>query len=293
MPTERILGAPRPLPASSGTIAASPFQYYVSGEDGLVLVVWSSRVFTVAVAGRWYHGREGIEVFRETRRTNGNPEVPQAWRLHTSEGYLLNCSIEVVDTLSFTGECFVQLLIGRGEGAAFVKLGTVLQGYVATSKFLGFPGSLLESSLEGPGARNRENMAAVAAGAGWSTGVPPKRRRRVHMLYSTLLTSAAVGNRFVHLKFSPNAIGVVGYVNAVKAQPGGVANAYTWAPAASSYASPSSFITTASLPAPCDIEFPMVLLPLVEGLDVADQWSGQVLEYEEWLITDTVPAAIL
>lgn len=293
MARERIVQASAPLPASSGTIPATPFQYYVTGEESLVLNVWSSAVCRVVVSGRWYRAAAGIEVFRHDHLTNGDPSTPQAFQMRVQEGYLLNCAIEVEGAVVMRGQCFAQLVIGRGSGAAFVKLGTVLQGYVGSSKFLGFPGSPLEDSLEGPGFQQIATVANPAAGAEWSTLPGVSRLWRMRYVYFELTTAGGGANRDVFLRLRRNGISTIAAIHGSDTHPPATLLVYSFQPGVALITPTRGGLISGCLPTPFFVHNFDHLGSLTSGIAAGDQHANIRLGYEEWLITDTTPPVVL
>lgn len=291
MSPERAFPA-APVPLTGGKVLATPFQFYVTGEDKLVLVTWSSVVCTVAFEGRWWSTEGRIEPFRHTFRTDGTT-VAQSFAVNVQAGFLLNCAVDVVSGSVAPGQCFAQLLIGRGQGTTFVKLGTVLQGYIGTSKFLGFPGSPLEASLEGRGYYNRQSIASPAAGAAWSIRPGTGKLWRLYSLCGLFTASIAGANRSVYLEFLVNGLALQRRLAPVYAHPPGVASLYTWAPGLTTTTTNAQLANNAPLPDPCWLDATTDVYGQVFTLDVADQWSSLHVQYEEWLLADTAPSFIL
>lgn len=291
MAVERSFPA-SPVPLTGGKVLATPFQFYVTGEDKLVLVTWSSKVCVVAVEGRWWSAAGGIEAFRHTFTTNGTLQA-EAHAMNVQAGFLLNCALTVASPVTFAGECFAQLVIGRGGGSTFIKLGIVLQGYIGTAKFLGFPGSPLEDSMSGSGAYQWAAVAAPAAATDWTWIPLQSKHYRIRSVVALLTASAVVANRIVALECS-NGVDLrmfrlaPGYL-----QPASVVGVYTWAPGVANVSADNTQAVNVSAINEWDIEFPFRIASLTRNFQAGDQWSQITLTWNEWLVTDTTAPFIL
>lgn len=187
----------QPAVAAGGKVITSPFQFYSDGTENLRLRIWASLVTNVGLQGRWLRGVGEVHPFRYDFTTVAD-RLPQEFNLPLDAGYMLNCSLGILGgTVTKIGQVFVQLALVRGRGDAGLEVGTILQGYVATSHWLGFPGSPITHSFEGPGAMRDFQVAAPAVGNAIVQLVPEHARWRLQSIEAGLFTSAVAGNRYV------------------------------------------------------------------------------------------------
>jgi hypothetical protein len=195
---ERVFAA-TPLSTAAGRVIASPFQFVLTGEDTLrVLSSNSLAGIRLRIQGRWLNAEGKVDVF-------GFDHVPNSDRTIRSDefaigvGAILNAVVYVSVGSPVVGQTFVILQLTRGRGAAAVVLGTLLQGYVTTYSALAWPGSPIQSSLEGGGYPRRIQGTLPAAGGEQSEVVPAGARWELRTWRARLTTSAVVGNRLPSL----------------------------------------------------------------------------------------------
>lgn len=277
-----------PAIAAGGKVITSPFQFFADGSETLRLRVWSSLVTTVGLQGRWLRTTNDVHPFRHDFATTAD-RLPIEFNIPIDAGYMLNCSLGILGaTITSIGQTFVQLALIRGRGDAGIEVGTILQGYVATSHWLGFPGSPIQHSKEGPGHVHIENSVAPVAGANAGIGVPEHAYWRVHSVHGSLVTDTTVTNRFPHLTcFS----GVVNPVWKTQAPFPMVASSgfnFFWMPNVP-YGPAATQIADCveiPLPEPCIGLSLEVIRTDTPNLQAGDQWSALRLRVEEWLDTD-------
>lgn len=112
------------------------------------------------------------------------------------EGYFLVNLAVVRSAGSFRrGQFFVQVAVFRGSGAAGFRHQVLASGYVAFDLVVNWPGTGINSPLEGPGAMRSVLGTDPAAGAEISETVPDNARWRLLGMQFQLLTSAVVASR--------------------------------------------------------------------------------------------------
>src|SRR5213592_1900599 len=176
MPVERVFVA-QPLASAGGRIIASPFQFYVTGEDHLrVISVNSLAGVRLKLQGRFIDTSGKLDAF-------SYDHIPTSDRTATTTmhqlgvGAVLNLTVFASTGAPVSGQTFVIVQLTRGLGAAAIVLGTLLQGYVTSAQHLGWPGSPIVTSTAGeplirkivgttPGAGNNINET-VPTGARW------------------------------------------------------------------------------------------------------------------------------
>jgi hypothetical protein len=110
-------------------------------------------------------------------------------------GHLLNLSVFAQSGAPSLGQTFLVVDVIRGRGASAYTLGTLVQGYVTGSQRRAWPGSPIQSTLEGAPFARLITGTTPAAGAEISETVPTGARWLVRSLASELVTSATAGTR--------------------------------------------------------------------------------------------------
>ena len=200
------------LPFAGGRLVAAPYQFVTTGEESLRVVSANS------LAGV----RIKLQGLRLNDRGENHPfaydHIPNSDRtIVTTDhpigiGGLLHLTAFVSGASPLVGQTFVIVQVIRGAGAAAIVLGTLLQGYVTSTQGLGWPGSPIQSSIEGGGYIRQVTGTMPAAGANISETVPAGCRWELQVLNVLLTTSAAAGNRtpFLFIDTPANVIAVSG-----------------------------------------------------------------------------------
>lgn len=195
--TYAAAGAELPTILRAGA-ASAPF--YVTGEDNLRLIVRTSLAVTITIEGRMLDACTGVAVpFVQDVpiATVDRSAVTNNFRL--GEGWLLDVSIRVTSGTPQIGRTFAQLRIVRGDSAAAINIGTLIQGYVTESDDLAWPGSIIRSSIEGPGWLRTIVSANPPSGSEFSITQDARTRWRPLELSVLLVASAIVANREMNL----------------------------------------------------------------------------------------------
>ncbi len=223
--TETVIEPTGALPDS--TIAPAPFNFEFSGEDALRLTVHNSQP-GVVVAVHYRMFRPGASSHANTASlapTSDRAATVQEFTI--GQGFLRNVTVYASAGTPRRGQTFVRLQVIRGRGAAAVVLGTIVQGYVTGALDLAWPGSPIQSSLEGDGytrlvtgtdpAANTESAETVPTGARWEL-----------VNYSiALVTDANIDSRRVNLIVDDGSVDYF-YSAAPLQQPASNSFSYFW-----------------------------------------------------------------
>jgi len=189
-----VFGGARVLP--------SPSQFYLTGEDRL-RVVSANSLASVNLKVQWRTaGFDGIV------RPNSQDHTPNSDRSIKTQDYelgtgsLLNVTVFASNGTPRSGQTYVMVQIVRGFGAAAIVLGTLLAGYVTSTQALGFPGSPIQSSLEGGGYLRPLQGTTPAVGAQISETVPTGARWLIVYVFHSFTTSGTPANRFAYLEWT-------------------------------------------------------------------------------------------
>jgi len=199
-PTERV------SQAASAAVARGRIplvdQFALDGNDNLRIILYSriGASATAVVTWRWFSTRtQKVEVASRDLRGAMYPNA-QTVDVRLEAGVLLNVRAVATNISGlFYGSTYVQCEIVRGLGGPVVSVATILQGYITRDNARGWPGSALQSMLEGPGAIRSEPFTET-------TGPPVARlvvfdacRWRIVSGVSVFTASAVAGNRNIVL----------------------------------------------------------------------------------------------
>lgn len=264
-------------------LVASPFQFIVEGHDHLQVDSFCSVTgASVAVQLRFLE-RETQEIKATTAVHTPNSDRTRASSLiRLAAGAVLNVRAVAAAGSPKIGQCFVIIRIVRGEGSAAVSLGTLLQGYVTAQQDLAWPGSPIQSSIEGGGVLRLITGTIPAAGGELSETVPTGARWELLCLACSFSTSAAAGDRRPMIAFVSGAIG-----HFLKQLPGVVAPSsgatLIWAANIGDAASGVFLRLTSQLPTGQNLLEGFQIVTTTDNMAAGDQYSNVKLLVREWL----------
>lgn len=168
---------------------------YLTGEESLRVRSFGSLASTVlAIEGRMLDMDGTVHTIAETHTPASDRTAVTS--LHAlSEGFLAGFSVRATGAAPRRGQVFVVVELVRGRFGAIQPLGVLFQGYVQDTTYRGWPGSPLESSVDGPGVLRSIAGTDPAPGVEVSETVPTNARWRLFSFRVTFITSAAVANR--------------------------------------------------------------------------------------------------
>jgi hypothetical protein len=212
--------------------------------------------------------------------------IPNTDRSAKSTVFILECGVllcvEVFASAGtpIRGQTFARLELLQGREASAISLGTILQGYVTANNAQGYPGSPIESPVDGPGALRSITNAAPGAGADFTVTVPANVRWRPIALFASLVTGVAVAARAVRTVYDDGAT-IYAQMGSNQTQAASLTFAYTTAP---SNGLGLMSATDVLIPAPDWIVAPAGhrIRSSTLLIQAADQWSAQQLLVEEW-----------
>jgi hypothetical protein len=197
-----------------------------------------------------------------------------------SEGFLL--SIGAVSTNPARGQVFLQayLVTVNATDTLFAPGHMLMQGYVSSTEWLGFPQSPLQSNLGGRGSLQTALFTAGAAGSNLTGTIPASVHWRLISITAQLVTDATAGNRTVFLEIlDPGGFVPMDLVQAAQQAPS-TTRQYTWAIGCPAQAT-GSFLSTGIpdglyLPASWQVK-------LVGVSGAGDQWGNARALVEQWV----------
>lgn len=271
---------------------ALPFQFIFGGEDNLKLFVSNTVTGQVIrITGRWIEsGTDEVQVFSQDYQHSGSP-TEQTFRLNVGRGVLLNLAVLPTFNICQRGQCFVRVDIERGENARIV-LGTLLQGYVDSSGGRAWPGSPLESAVEGPGLSRTYTTGVPAPASAVSIFAPAATRWRVVSATAALVTSPVAGNRRPFLVLGNNST-TFAVIHSSIVQPFNASIQHTFASGLVGAEGSDTTIGIGGVPQNCFLQTagaPDAFIQISAlGMDPADQWGSMQIFVEEWRNPITTP----
>lgn len=198
---EQIL---EPSPARSQNVAGefTPWVFSFTGEDVLELTSWNTAAdVRVTIQGRVRIGPGNVKPFTATHAatTDRMPFVT----VHTLPvGELLNVIAYCSAGTPGVGQTIVRLVVRRGAGSAFERLGVLIQGPITANVARAWPGSAIVTPTEGEPFLRSITGTKPAAGAIILETVPNNARWEVLAVFTQFTTSGAAGNRKIYLQFN-------------------------------------------------------------------------------------------
>lgn len=187
-----------------------PSNLYVQASQGLRLTVWNS---LAAV---------DVTLFFRILRPNGTVEpgfipmtgiptdrTPKSQAVPTGEGFLLSAIATVnPPALPVRGQTFVRVELTQNPDPTAIPLQVLCADYVTAETPVGFPGTPVRSSLEGPGALVSHAIPDPLIGNVATFTVPIGLRWRPLMVEGQLACDATAGPRTVTLTFDNGSVGI-------------------------------------------------------------------------------------
>lgn len=272
----------RPAVPASGRVTPASFPFYTTGEDNL-------RIVSFNAAG-------GVRLKLNARVVGNDQKAsPQVWD-HTpntdrsaamndfalSGLTLLNLSVFASAGAPRIGQTFVIVQLIRGVGAAAIVLGTILQGYVTTTQAVAWPGSPIETSIEGGGVLRAITGTQPAAGGEIAETVPTGARWELLSFRAALTTNAAAGVRSPIVAFDNGTTNYSRAPNPGTTGPGS-ANDYYWAQGVNGAVLIDGQTRLGTLPASPLLLAGFLLKTSTQFMAAGDQWTAPILLVREWL----------
>lgn len=285
-------GEPPPLPgALPGTIGSilgrarvvvTPYPFGVSDADNLRIVsVNSAPGITIEIHGRTVVGGFESKPFRYVHTPNSN-RTAKAEDFVLGAGLVTNLSVFAAGGSPLIGQTFVIIQLVRSMGAVAYVMGTLLAGYVTSTQGVGWPGSAIESSIEGGGYYRTIVGTQPAAGAGINETVPAGARWELCSLYAVLTTNGAVANRVVELDAFTGANAKVVSMSPVN-QPASRSWGYIWGVGMLNTTRADGGSYNLPWPTPMALLAGDTIQSQAVGLQAGDQWNAPVYTVRELL----------
>ncbi|MCA1834342.1 MAG: hypothetical protein LC750_16730 [Actinobacteria bacterium] len=196
--TEQIF-EPSPARIQAGPPTHYPWLFSFTGEDVLEVTSWNSAAgVRLRISGRMHASPDLVIPFSATH-TPASDRSAVTSIVTLPPGELLNAIVWAESGAPQAGQTFVRVAVRRGMGAAFERLGVLIQGPVTASAARAFPGSPVQSPLEGEPYLRVISGTTPGAGGDISETVPTGARWEVISLFFVFATSAVVGDRRINV----------------------------------------------------------------------------------------------
>jgi len=179
------------------------------------------------------------------------------------------------------GQFFVQLSLFRGSGQSGFRHCVLASGYVAHDLVVNWPGTGINSPLEGPGILRSVLGTDPAPGADIMEVVPPGARWRLRTLYASLTTDATAPVRWGHFQVDDGA-NILFKLPAGTSQAASLIRSYNLAEYAYQppYAASTIFL---SLPLGLVLSQGWRISTATDALAAGDNWTAPRMMVEEWI----------
>lgn len=259
----------------------NPGALYLTGEDNLRLTTFGGVANLVVVLEGRLLNMDGVVVpLGERHVPNSNYTAAQS-TFTLAEGVLTHVQLRIATGTSGRGGVFGVLEIVRGTGANAQALGTLLQGYITTNARLAWPGSPIESSVNGPGRIRSITGTNPAAGLETSDTVPAGVRWRLMSWAASLSTDATVVNRFPTLIVDDGALAIFQSQDTV-AQAASSTVRYVAADVGFRDAASAGTINL-GLPGNLILSAGFRIRTLTSAIVAGDDWGAPQFTVEEWI----------
>jgi hypothetical protein len=280
-PRERTFIA-SPTIAGGASIIASPFQFYTTGEDRLLIIAAASVPnVAIKIQARLLDPDGTIRVAVWTHTPTSDRAVSvESFALNT--GAVMNVVMFASGDAVQDGQVYAQLFIRRGDGPGGTIVGQLLGGYFTRNQPIGWPGSPIRSSVEGQGAIVTTFGQAPAPGAQYVQPVPSGARWELQRFAAGFIASPAVPQRILRIQFLDNVdlTGLLYWPLAVQANE-------TWFLTAAPNADFTSSVANASqqmsLPTPTILRAGQTWRTSVLNMAAGDQWTNPNFVVREWI----------
>ena len=278
---ERIV-APNAVAFAGGRVIASPFQFYLDGNDNLRLEGWNTCTGAVLqVQGRAIDELGVVKPFNMELTLTAD-RVRNRRDFAPVRGYILNLVAVATGAEPCIGQTFARVSLIRGFTGATIVLGVLLQGYVTSQHGLGWPGSPIQTSIESGGYVRPILGAVPAAGAQILEVVPTAARWQLLRCRAALQTAAGGANRFIRLELYGTTIISFTAAQATSQGPSQFAR-YSWGGNLPIAVDATNFYFQQPYPAETELIAGDSVATGVTNMAAGDQWTALHFQVREWL----------
>jgi hypothetical protein len=277
------IGVQSSFMGGDGRPLLEPGALFVDGNYSLRLNAWCSVAgVTLALRSRFLRSVDGELVDAADQLAPTNNRLLTTSDVQLGVGFPLNVQVFALAGTPTIGQCFAQVQIVRGKGPASFALATVLQGYVTATQALSWPGSPIQSSLDGDGAVASFQLGSPAAGAQFTTTVPTNARRRLNACHTFFTADGTVANRVIGLDIL-DGTGILAQSMFTQNVTAGQVITPTWMGGYGAQTVTPTLRVGLSLQPDMPLLAGYVITSHVDNMQAGDQWSGPSFLFREWL----------
>lgn len=270
-------------PPASGRVTPASFPFYTTGEDNLRVTTYNSAAgVSLKITGRLLDaaGRATSDIWTHTPNTDRSAKSTD---ITLSGSTLLNLTVFAGAGTPNVGQTFVIVKLIRGIGAGAIVLGTILQGYVTIDQALGFPGSALQQSSDGPGAVRTIAGTVPAAGAEVAETVPTGARWELLLFTARFVPQAPLGINRMPMLYAQLAGLTLFFVPIGRTVDAPNALSCNWSSGLGLQANNVAVYAATGLPVSIPLLGGTILATLTDGLQAADTYTVVNYTVREWL----------
>lgn len=254
---------------------------YLTGEDNLRLTTFGGVANLVVVLEGRLVSPEGKIVPLSERQIPNSDYTAKSTIFPLAEGVLTNAQLRLGTGTAGRGSVFGVLEVVRGNGVNAQALSTLLAGYITTNGRLAWPGSPIESSINGPGRIRSITGTNPAANVEISEVVPVGTRWRLISWQATLVADANVATRTAELIIDDGTTVIVPAFPNVN-QTAGQTMTYT-AGVFGSFGSVAGAFNLIALPESLMLAAGFRIRTSTTNRQVGDDWTAPQMLVEEWI----------
>jgi hypothetical protein len=277
------LGVASPLFGGDGRPLVEPGSFFVDGNYALRVNSWCSLAGVVlTVRSRFLSSETGVLVDSVDPHTPNSNRTIATVDIPLAAGFPLNVMVFASSGAPLNGQCFVQVLIVRGRGAAATPIAVVLQGYVTATKMLGWPGSPIVDSTAGQGFLRSVAGTTPGAGVDITETVPSGARWGPISFQALLVTSVTVASRTPILRVD-DGVNIFGNVPVGVLIAASTTINNSWAQGVNRFTEIQANTEAAPMPTNIILLAASRIRTATVNLQAGDQWSQVQYLVQEWL----------
>lgn len=281
MPGVEVLSPPA-LPLFRREGLQPPSDLYVDRDDAIFLTSYNSATSITIHARGTILRPDGRVVPFQVEQSPATDRTATTTVQELGEGFLLSCSVFLGSGSAKRGQCYMQLGIARGLGAARFPHRILTQGYIGTAVNLTWPGNRLEQPTEGVGFNRAIVGTNPAANVEILETVPTGARWKFYALRAVLATDANVANRrpSVVIDDGTNIFAVTYHPLTA---PASSSVSFDWAQGMRIATTVRSSDDITGLPIALTISGGYRIRTATENLQAGDDWAAPTYMVEEWI----------
>lgn len=272
----------RPGAPTSGRVTPASFPFYTTGEDNLRVTSYNAAAGVSLKINARTLDQRGIPTPDSWDHTPNTDRSAKSTDISLSGATPLNLTVFASAGAPLIGQTFVIVQLIRGIGAAAVIMGTMLQGYVTAKQAIGWPGSPIETSIEGGGVLRTIQATTPAAGANFAEAVPTGARWDLLCIAGYFSASAVAATRAPIIQLHRVTNGYVCSPTSATVIAGDTI-LESWAQGMPIATKLNSTYDCAGLPSPCLLLEGQSIVSFVGSIQAGDQWSQVEYVVREWL----------